>query len=86
MGHRSTPMREAKIKAWVAEDPETWEEHPLRGFRRNEQLINLKYIPQEIQNKVVAEYHAQGGKDKSNLMEYFMEKRLRNLLEHMGDF
>lgn len=84
-GKRATALREAKIKKWMA-DRSDWTEQHHRNYKRNEQLIDLTHIPKELQTQIVAEYHAQKNKTKSNLMQYFMEKRLRNLLEHMSDF
>lgn len=84
---RATPIREAKLKEWVLSKPEDiFDERQLRNYRRNEQLIDLTHIPPDIQQKVIAEYHSQGNKDSSRLMQYFMDMKLRNLLEHIGDF
>lgn len=87
MGTRATPMRAAKINEWLDKDPEeAFDEKQLRGFRRNEQLIDLTHIPKSLQINIVEEYENQGGKTKAKLMDYFMDKRLRNLLESIGDF
>jgi 5'-3' exonuclease len=86
-GKRSKPVREASLREWVKTAPETtFDEKQLRGYRRNEQLIDLKQIPNELQINIASEYEAEGGKTRARLMDYFMEKRLRNLLESIGDF
>jgi hypothetical protein len=58
----------------------------LRGYRRNQQLVDLSFIPQNIQENVLAEYEAQGGKDRTNLFNYFIEKKLKNLIESINEF
>lgn len=87
LGIRQTPLRQTKLQQWMKENPEeTFDAEMLRGWKRNQQLIDLSYIPKELQINIVEEYEKQGGKDKSRLMDYFMEKRLRNLLESISDF
>lgn len=84
---RASPLRQTKLQEWLSKKPEeAFDERLLRNYRRNEQLIDLSFIPRDIQDKIVAEYHAQAGKTAGNLMSYFMEKRLRNLLDHLSDF
>jgi hypothetical protein len=58
----------------------------LRGYRRNQQLVDLSFIPDDIQANVITEYAAQSGKDRKNLFNYFIEKKLKNLIESINEF
>lgn len=65
-------------------DDETIEN--FENIQRNRQLIDLTYIPQAIKDKIIQEYDLPQSGNKTLLMKYFMEKRLKMLLECIGDF
>ena len=61
---------------------DTW----VRNWQRNETLINLDKIPDEIRDNILREFkNAQTG-DRSKLFNYFVEKKLNNLIQSIGDF
>ena len=61
---------------------DTW----VRNWQRNETLIDLNKIPDDIRDKILREYkNAQTG-DRSKLFNYFVEKKLNNLIQSIGDF
>ena len=57
----------------------------LENYHRNKKLIDLEERPQYIDIAVKKEYDLQVNKN-SNLINYFMDKKLRNLMEHIGEF
>ena len=52
-----------------------------RYFQRNRYLIDFDYIPDVVKNNITAEYQNQPRKDKSQLLNYFMEHRMKNLMD-----
>lgn len=58
----------------------------INNYKRNEALISLYNIPTDIQDEVGFEYSKQKGKDRSKLMSYFMNNKLKNLMEDIADF
>lgn len=58
----------------------------LRNWMRNEQLIDLTFIPEDIQNKVIQEYDVQNGKGREKLFNYFVANKLSSLLESIQEF
>lgn len=87
VGDRQKPVSSKKLDAWVYLNPEEFcDDNMLRGYRRNQQLVDLTYIPNDIQKNIWAEYQAQGGKDRKNLFNYFIEKKLKNLIESINEF
>ncbi len=58
----------------------------LRNWERNERLIDLTFIPEDIQKKVMHEYTLQANKDRSKLFSYFVANRLNQLTECIGEF
>ena len=58
----------------------------LRGYKRNEQLVNLSYVPADIKEKIVDQYDTYEYNQRDKLLNYFVKNKLRNLTEHIGDF
>lgn len=75
----------AKILAEMAKAGET---HPEYGdnYRRNSQLIDLKNTPDELRERILANYKAQLGKPRKNLLPYFIAKKLKLLAPNAGEF
>ena len=83
---RQKPLTTKKINAWSNMAPGDFcDEKMLSGYKRNQQLVDLDYIPDGIQAAVIEEYEEQvpaSGK----LMNYFLKHRLRNLMDSIGEF
>ena len=61
---------------------DTW----VRNWQRNETLIDLGKIPQDIRDKILREFKNAPTGDRSKLFNYFVEKKLNNLIQSIGDF
>lgn len=86
MGIRQSPVTVKKMSSWMLQEPEQFcNENMLRNYKRNQQLIDLECIPTEISEQVLEQYNTQK-KDRSKLFNYFIEKRLKNLIDCVGDF
>ena len=84
---RQKPISTKKIDIWQAKDPETFcDEHMLRGFRRNQQLVDLDFIPEEISENVLEEYNKYECNSRSLLLNYFVKNKLKNLMENIQEF
>lgn len=87
MGIRQTPITSKKLNEWINKDPKEFcDERMLRNYARNKQLIDLSMVPENIKEKVMSEYEEQGKKDRKDLFNYFVKNKLKNLIEHIGDF
>ncbi len=84
---RQKPLREDKLTIWLDLEPEAFcDEAMLRNYRRNQQMVDLNFIPDDIKAKVLDSYNSQSGKDRSKLFNYFVENRLKNLLTDIDQF
>ena len=85
---RQKPIRRDRLETWLSlEDPIKFcDENMLRNFKRNEQLINLDYIPVDIQTKIIECYQAGPKGDRKNLLNYFVENKLKYLLDSISEF
>lgn len=86
-GGRQKPIRSKNLNEWLLQDPETFcDDTMLRNWKRNEMLVDLTHTPQTIRIQTINQYEEQSGKDRSKLFNYFVDHKLRNLMESIGDF
>lgn len=84
---RQKCIYKTKLDNWLFQEPEDFcDETTLKNYKRNQSLIDLDNIPENIHNSIVSEYQSQQGKTRENLMNYFIKNRLRNLMSSIGDF
>jgi len=83
IGERQKPI----TKKRMAEISDTiTNEQVLRNFKRNESLIDLSKVPDHIKEQIIERYEEVNEKDRSQLFNYFMKNKLRNLMEHIQEF
>jgi len=58
----------------------------LRNYRRNEVLVDLDMVPSEIVSKINEAYDNYAPAKKRGLLNYFIKFKLKNLVEHIGEF
>ena len=58
----------------------------LRGYRRNQRLVDLDFTPPDIQQSIVDAYENVEVGNKQKLMNYFIQKRLGRLIEVLDEF
>ena len=61
---------------------DTW----VRNWQRNETLIDLGKIPHNIRDEILREFKNAPTGNRSKLFNYFVEKKLNNLIQSIGDF
>jgi hypothetical protein len=84
---RQKPLTQKKIDAWLGKDPsEFCDDMMLRNYKRNQQLVDFEFIPEDVKTRILDEYKAQSGKTRDRLFNYFIQNKLKNLMEVIGDF
>lgn len=86
VGSRQKPITAKKLEMWLQMSPEQMGEDLHRNYKRNEQLIDLSHIPADVKQRVINEYEAQSGKSRTNLFNYFVSHKLKNLMENINEF
>jgi 5'-3' exonuclease len=56
------------------------------NWNRNSTLINLLNIPHEYESKIESEWNKPFTPSRAKILNYMIEKGLRNLIEDIGDF
>lgn len=86
-GQRQKPLASKKLDTWISLDPVDFcNDFMLRNYKRNEALVNLDMIPQEIQTQINKQYDEYQIPERKGMLNYFIKKRLKNLMEHVGEF
>jgi 5'-3' exonuclease len=84
---RQKPLRQANLDKWLELEPETFcDEQMLRGWKRNQQMVDLNFIPSHIRDAVIHSYESQVGKGRDKLFNYFIANKLKNLMENLNEF
>ena len=87
-GIRQKPLGKNKIASWMEHDFEDVapNDEVKRNYQRNRKLIDLTYTPEELSSEIIDTYKEAPYGDRSKLLNYFIQKRLRNLTESIGEF
>lgn len=83
---KSLPAKRIEFLTSVADLSTVLPEDQLKNFKRNEQLIDLHMIPENLRVDIMAAYQAQAGKTKHLLLAYLKKHKLNSLTELIGDF
>jgi len=84
---RQKPLGANKIDKLVVQEPKEFcNEEMLRNYQRNQRLIDLTFVPSDLQKIIVDQYKEVKCGNRSKLLNYFIKNRLKNLTESLSDF
>ena len=86
---RQRPLRSRLLNTIIEmnlEDVENGLEHYRANWNRNRRLVDLSLIPAQIRVKVKDAYEEENTKTRDKMFGYFIDKKLKNLIEHIGEF
>ena len=83
---RQKPLTQKKINKIYNDGAVLLDNQIDRNFMRNKHMVDLSMVPESIRNEVVNKYLSEQGKDKSKLFNYFINYKLKNMMENIGDF
>ena len=84
---RQTPISKKKVELWIDQEPEDFcNEEQLRNYHRNMKLIDLQYTPSNIVDQIGKQYDQIPKGKRSGLLNFFIERKLNNLIESIGEF
>ena len=85
-GIRQRPLGRKKIETWLDIHIDDLPEEVKRNYQRNDKLINLDNVPEELEKEIMFEYEEAPCGDRSKLLNYFIKSRLKNLTNEIGEF
>ena len=56
------------------------------NWKRNQQMIDFNYIPDEIRDMIINEFEKEPTGSRNNILNYFIDNRLKNLMQHIEEF
>jgi hypothetical protein len=84
---RQKPITKGLLDKLLSEQSEKWEDEIAKtGFSRNQTLIDLNLIPNEIKTKIINTYEETKPASKQKMLTYFMEHKLKNLMDVIEEF
>jgi len=84
---RQKPLSKKKVESWLGESPVDFcTEEQLRNYHRNMKLIDLQYTPLDIISKIKQQFNENPKGKRSGLLNFFVERKLNNLIQDIGEF
>ena len=83
---RQRPLTSKRIESILAQEIDELDDEVKRNYQRNNRLINLDNVPEELEEKILDDFNVATSGDRSKLLNYFIDKRLKSLTEQIGEF
>lgn len=85
VGERQKPMTAKRINEFT-NNPESMDSITLTRFHRNKLMIDLSEVPNNYKEQILQEYETEKNVGRSQLFNYFVKNKLKNLITDIGDF
>ena len=85
-GRRQRPLSKKKIEAWCNEIVPTFNEEEQKNYDRNKTLIDLNCVPKELEDKINREFDNFEVATRDKILGYFINKKLKTLIESIDEF
>ena len=85
-GIRQRPLGRKKIENWLDMHIDDLPSEVKRNYQRNSTLINLDNVPDELEKEIMDNFCEAPCGDRSKLLNYFIQSRLKNLTNEIGEF
>lgn len=85
IGERQKAMTSKRMEL-LLQGPEKMDETTLARYHRNKMMIDLKSVPQKYKDLILQEYEKEKTVGRSQLFNFFVSKKLKNLLTDIQDF
>jgi 5'-3' exonuclease len=86
-GERQKPITKQKLEEWKnIERTATIETEIKKNYNRNKRLIDLSQIPNTLEETIINSYRNYKVNDRTLLLNYFIENKLKSLIENINDF
>lgn len=87
-GERQKVISTKKLQEWINSTAEEFctTDMMLRGYKRNQMLVDLDYIPETLKEQIVQAYDVPKSGSRQKMLNYFIDNRLKNLIECLDEF
>lgn len=85
VGERQKPMTSKRIETFI-DSPEIMNEETLLRFNRNKKMIDLSQVPNDLKERILEDYSKEKDMGRKHLFNFFVKKKLKNLITDIQDF
>ena len=85
VGQRQKPMTKKRLEQF-RNGTDGMDEETLRRYHRNKTMIDLSQIPSNYQTAILDEYSIDKDVGRSELFNFFIKNKLKNLISDIKDF
>jgi hypothetical protein len=79
-------MTKKRITAFLGDPEGSMDEETKLRYNRNKKMIDLSQIPSEYQEKILEQFNIDKEIGREHLFNYFVKKKLKNLITDIQDF
>ena len=83
---RQRPINKKRLEEWSNIDNIPLGSETRKYYDRNKKLIDLSMIPDNISESIINRYKNYKVNDRSLLLQYFIDNKLKALIENINDF
>ena len=83
---RQKPINKKRLEEWSNIDNIPLGSETRKYYDRNKKLIDLSMIPDNISESIINRYKNYKDNDRSLLLQYFIDNKLKALIENINDF
>jgi hypothetical protein len=84
INERQRPITKKRLEEW--QDINNMKDEVKRNYLRNKSLIDLEQVPDYIKEEILEKWECENPKDRSQLFNYFIHNKLKNLMEAISEF
>jgi hypothetical protein len=86
-GRRQKPIMTKKLDEWIIDPSKMPNDAAFKtNFERNRILVDFTMIPMSVKTSIINNFMGQPKKDRSQLMNFFMQHRMKMMLEVISEF
>ena len=85
-GDKQQPIHKKRLEEWSKLDNIPLGSITRLNYQRNKKLIDLTEIPIDIQENIINRYRSYEVPNRSKLLQYFIDNKLKALMTNINDF
>ena len=85
-GIKQQPIHKKRLEEWSKLDNIPLGSITRLNYQRNKKLIDLEEIPIQLQENIINRYRTYKVPNRSKLLQYFIDNKLKSLMSNINDF
>tara|TARA_B100000287_G_scaffold350262_1_gene339030 strand:+ start:2190 stop:3035 length:846 start_codon:yes stop_codon:yes gene_type:complete len=85
-GIKQQPIHKKRLEEWSKLDNIPLGSITRLNYQRNKKLIDLEEIPIQLQENIINRYRTYEIPNRSKLLQYFIDNKLKSLMSNINDF